>query len=100
MKTPDLTPAQLVTGLATLVSAVLVLFKLHLTDESRAALLTALGVIVPVAWQIADSIIRHGRSNVVAAQHYQAAAEITAAAATSHLDVPQIAPPVPGAPTA
>lgn len=86
MKSPDLTPAQLVAGLGALVAALVVLFKLNVSDAQQAALLTALGVIVPVAWQVADAIVRHGRANVAAAQHLQAAAEVAAAASTAHLD--------------
>lgn len=89
MKTPDLTPAQLISGLGAVLSALVVLFKLNLTGEQQAALLTVIGTIVPVAWQLSDAIVRHGRAGVVAAQHQQAAAEITAAAATAHLDAVQ-----------
>lgn len=86
MKAPDLTPAQIVSALAALATALVVLFKLNITGEQQAAFVTAIGVVVPIGWQIADSVIRHGRSNVAAAQHNQAAAEVAAAAATAHLD--------------
>lgn len=87
MKTPDLTPAQIVSGLAALATALVVLFKLNITAEQQAAFATALAVVVPLGWTIADAIIRHGRAGVVAAQHQQAAAEVAAAAATAHLDL-------------
>jgi hypothetical protein len=76
MATPDLTPAQLVSALVALLGAAVVLFKLDLTQEQQAAFATAIGTIVPTAWLIADSIIRHGRASVVAAQHNLAAAQV------------------------
>lgn len=96
MKAPDLTPAQIVSALAALATALVVLFKLNISGEQQAAFATAIGVIVPIGWQIADAIIRHGRAGVAAAQHVQAAAEVTAAAATAHLDHVEV--PVGAAP--
>lgn len=67
MSTPSITPAQIIAALTALVSALLVLFKLHLTDEQREAFITVLGVVVPFGWMLADAIIRHGRSRALAA---------------------------------
>lgn len=92
MKTPDITPAQIVSGCGAVLAALVVLFKLNLTGEQQAALLTVIGTVVPVAWQISDAILRHGRAGVAAAQHLQAAAEITAA--SSQPDFRQTPPPV------
>lgn len=100
MKTPDVTPAQIAVALAAIVSACVVLFKLNISDAEQAQLVIGLTAVIGVSWKIADAIIRHGRAGVVAAQHQQAAAEITAAAATAHLDqgdVPGMMAPVPGA---
>lgn len=75
MSTPDVTAAQIVGALGALITALVVLFKLDLSDAQQAGLITALGTIVPVAWAIADAIIRHGRSKVAAAL-VTAAAEV------------------------
>lgn len=78
MKTPDLTPAQIVSGIAALATALVVLFKLNISAEQQAAFATAIGVVVPLAWTIADSIIRHGRSQAAAAKANLAAAQTQA----------------------
>lgn len=76
MKTPDVSAAQIVAALSALATALVVLFKLPLTDVQQGALATIIGTVVPTAWIIADSIIRHGRSNATAAAHNLAAAQI------------------------
>lgn len=76
MKTPDLTPAQVIAFLGALAGALIVLFKLNLTAEQQAALVTVIATVVPFGWLLADAIIRHGRSNAVAAQHIEAAAQL------------------------
>jgi TolB-like protein len=78
MSTPSITAAQVVAALSALAGALVVLFKLNLTQEQQAALITIIATAVPIGWVIADSIIRHGRSNAVAAQHIEAAAQIAA----------------------
>lgn len=65
MNTPDITPAQIIAGLTALLGAVVVLFKLQLSDEQRAAFITIIGTVVPLAWTIGDAIIRHGRSRAL-----------------------------------
>jgi hypothetical protein len=92
MKTPDITPAQVAAALGA------VLFKLNVSDEQMAVIVGAIATVVPAAWAIADAIIRHGRAGVAAAQHVQAAAEVTAAAATAHLDQGDV--PAPALPRA
>lgn len=79
MKTPDLTPAQVIAFLGALAGALIVLFKLNLTAEQQAALTTIIATVVPFGWIVADSIIRHGRAGAAAAQHNLAAAQIAAA---------------------
>lgn len=97
MKTPDVTPAQLAAALGSILTALVVLFKLNISDQDMAIILGAIATIVPTAWAFADAIIRHGRAGVVAAQHQQAAAEITAAANTAHLDMGDAPAPIGGA---
>jgi hypothetical protein len=76
MSTPDLTPAAVVSALSALAGALVVLFKLNLTQEQQAALVTVIATVVPAAWLVADAVIRHGRSGAVAAQHNLAAAQV------------------------
>jgi len=78
VKTPDITPAQIAAAVAAVLSACVVLFKLDISDGEQASLVTALGVFLAVAWQIADSIVRHGRSKKAAAEANLAAAQTTA----------------------
>lgn len=79
MNTPDITPAQIIAGLTALLGAVVVLFKLHLSDEQRAAFITIIGTIVPLAWTLGDAIIRHGRSRALSAPVPTSAAKATPA---------------------
>lgn len=65
MKTPDLTPAQIISTL----TAILGLFVTQgLVDNNTEKLIGGLAsIVIPLIWQLADAIIRHGRSNVAAA---------------------------------
>lgn len=76
MKTPDFSPAAIVAALSALAGALVVLFKLNLTSEQQAALVTVIATVVPFGWLIADAVIRHGRSSAVAAQHALATAQL------------------------
>lgn len=63
MKTPDITPAQIVA----LVKSVLILlaaFGLALTDKQLDAILALVALVVPVALVIADAVIRKGRAEM------------------------------------
>lgn len=65
MKTPDLTPAQLL-AFVTWAVAQLVAFGV-VDDETRQIMLSGAGTILPAVWAFADAIIRHGRSRAIAA---------------------------------
>jgi type III secretory pathway component EscS len=78
MSTPSITAAQVVAFAVALLGAATIVFKLNLSDAEQAKLVAVITAVVISAWPIADSIIRHGRSNAVAAQHNLAAAHIAA----------------------
>lgn len=62
MKTPDITPAQVLAALGAIVAE---LAAATVIDGRLASLLTGLaGIVVPFGWLIADAIIRHGRSRL------------------------------------
>lgn len=63
MKTPDITPAQILAAL----SAVIGLFCTQgLIDNNTEKLLGgAASILIPMTWKIADAIIRHGRSRAL-----------------------------------
>lgn len=83
MKAPNITQAQIAAVIAALVAVIGVIQTVN--ERLQLPLIYVLGAIA-VAWIISDAVLRHGRSGVAAAQHNQAAAEVTAAAATAHLD--------------
>lgn len=65
MKTPDISPAQIL-SLVTMIVTQLV--NAAVVDGNTAKLIIGIaGVVVPFAWMMADAIIRHGRSKVAAA---------------------------------
>lgn len=66
LKTPDITPAQIIAAIGAVVSELL---AAGVIDGRTAQLVVGLaGAIVPLALVIADAIIRHGRSQIAAAQ--------------------------------
>lgn len=67
LETPDITPAQVISALTSLVAAAVVIFKLDMTDAQRGAIIGAISVIVTIVWQIADALIRRGRAQALAA---------------------------------
>lgn len=83
MQTPNITQAQ-IAAIVAAVGAVLAIIN-QADDRLQIPLLALIGVL-GLAWIVSDAIVRHGRAGVAAAQHVEAAAEITAAAATAHLD--------------
>lgn len=91
---PDITPAQVVAALVALAAACVVLFKLDVSDAQMAAVVGALGIVVPVAWALADAIIRNGRTKVVAAQ-ITADAAVVAASQVPAGAAPVVATPAP-----
>jgi hypothetical protein len=65
MTTPDLTPAQI---LSTIMAILGLLVSQGLVTNHTEKLIGGLAsILIPVAWQLADAIIRHGRAKVVAA---------------------------------
>ena len=60
MKTPDITPAQLVAVVGSVIS-VLVAFGLNLTKEQEQAILNLAQVLAPFLLA-SDAVIRYGRS--------------------------------------
>lgn len=66
LSTPDVTPAQIISSLTALAAACIVIFKLDMTDAQRGALVAAIGIIVPLVWQIADAVIRRSRAQAAA----------------------------------
>lgn len=62
-KTPDITPAQILGILATLVG---LLVSNKVVDGKTAKLITDLAaIIVPAAWMLADAHIRNGRAKAM-----------------------------------
>ncbi len=62
-KTPDITPAQILGVIATVIG---LLLSNKTVDGHTAKLITDLAaIIVPAAWMIADAIIRHGRAKAL-----------------------------------
>lgn len=90
MKTPDITPAQIVSTVLAVIG-LLVAFGLNISKTEQDGIVQVITVGWP-SFLAVDAIIRHGRSGVVAAQHVQAAAELAAAASQS--DFAQTPPPV------
>lgn len=83
MSTPNITQAQIAAVVAALVAVIGVVTQAP--ERLQYPLVIVLGAVA-VAWIVSDAILRHGRAGVAAAQHNQAAAEVTAAAAAAHLD--------------
>lgn len=83
MNTPNITQAQ-IGAIVAAIGAVLAIVN-QAPDRLQIPILGVVAVIA-VAWIVSDAIVRHGRAGVAAAVHTQAAAEVTAAAATAHLD--------------
>lgn len=74
LKTPDLTPAQIVAQLPVIVGA-LVAFG-FVDDDTAQALVAGLGGVITSVWILADAIIRNGRSHAVAAAVAQPAGPV------------------------
>jgi hypothetical protein len=63
-KTPDpaLTSEALVAYVASLIAAIVVLFKLNLSDAQQAAAVTLIGIALTVGIPLAGAITRRGRA--------------------------------------
>lgn len=65
MKTPDLTPAQLISSLAALVG---LFVSQGLVSNDKAKLIGGVAsIVIPAVWQLADAVIRQGRARAHAA---------------------------------
>jgi hypothetical protein len=65
MELPDITPAQWGALAAAVVGALVILFKLDLSDGEKAAAVAAIAAVLTAGWQLADALIRHGRSRAL-----------------------------------
>lgn len=76
MATPDITPVQIISTLTALVG---LLVSQGLVTNGTGKLIGGLAsILVPVAWQIADAIIRHGRAKIAVAETNLAAESLAA----------------------
>lgn len=65
LKTPDITPAQIVSVIGMLVG---LFVSQGLIDNNLAQLVTGVAsIVIPFAWMVADAVIRNGRSRALAA---------------------------------
>jgi predicted histidine transporter YuiF (NhaC family) len=78
MKSPDFTPVQITAALTSLVG--LLVTQGLITNHSEKTITGLAAILVPIAWQLADAIIRHGRSKVAAASIQASGAEASAVA--------------------
>jgi hypothetical protein len=76
---PDITPAQLAAWLATLISVIVVLFKLNMTDAQQGALVTILVAVATAFHFVSDGIIRHGRATGIAVEMEKTTQAVAAA---------------------
>lgn len=98
---PNLTAAQIVGWLTTFVTALVVLFKLDLSDARQAALVTILAAVATLALKLSDAIIRHGRASIAAAAiTAQALKPVVGDPPTAARSAPQDEPAQPRAPPA
>jgi hypothetical protein len=64
MKTPNITPVQIV---STILAVVGLLVTQGLVTDSTGKVIGGLAsILIPLGWQIADAIIRHGRAKALA----------------------------------
>lgn len=101
MKTPDTTTAQYVAYATAILSALVVLFKLDVSDAQQAAAITILGAVLAAFHMWSDGKIRNGRAGIAAAQITASivAPTITAASIEHDGDDSQVPPVgVEGAP--
>lgn len=69
MKTPNLTSAQIVSSALAVIG--LLVTQGAVTNETGKLIGGLASILIPTIWIVADAIIRHGRSNVAAAQLYE-----------------------------
>lgn len=66
MKTPDITPAQILSSVLALIG--LLVTQGAVDNETGKLIGGVASIVIPAAWQIADAVIRHGRAKTVAAE--------------------------------
>jgi hypothetical protein len=87
MKTPDITPAQVLAFIAFIVAQCVAFGWIDGTAQQ--SILSAVGTALPVAWALADAMIRRGRANVAAAQvHADAALALNGIASAPQQETP------------
>lgn len=64
LKTPDITPAQVIAAITFIVAQIVA--RGLMDNETGQLVVQIAGAVVPVAWMVADAIIRHGRANAKA----------------------------------
>lgn len=67
MNTPDFTPEAIAAILLGIITNLVVLFGLDLTDAQTGAITGAVSSIVLAAFLIHSAVVRHGRANAVGA---------------------------------
>lgn len=70
------TTAAIIAALAPIIAAVVVLFKLDLTQDQQAEIVAGLAAIVTVAAAIYASVIQHSNAKIVASANQLATAQI------------------------
>lgn len=68
MKTPDITPAAITALVLGVITNVIVLVGLDITDAQRAAVTGLVTAVILAAFLIHDAVIRQGRAKIAAAK--------------------------------
>lgn len=68
MKTPDITPAAITALVLGVITNVIILVGLDLTDAQRGAITGLVTAVILAAFLIHDAVIRQGRAKIAAAQ--------------------------------
>jgi hypothetical protein len=63
MKTPDITPAQVISVLTAIVAQFVA--RGILDNATAQTIVQIAGIVLPAVWMLADAIIRHGRSRAM-----------------------------------
>lgn len=95
LKTPDVTPTDLASGAGSLLSIVVVLAGLDMTDAQKGAIVGAIVAIWGAVTVIADMLRRRGRAKIVVA-HLEAKAQVASDAAFAAANVAAKVPIAPG----
>ena len=63
LATPDITPTQIISVIASIVTQIVALGWVD--NDTGQLILQLAGIVVPAIWMIADAIIRHGRAQAL-----------------------------------